>query len=51
MPKWYLPKSTCHRHFQQWTELGVFAKIVTALAQDLKDRGGIDLSEGFIDGT
>jgi transposase len=51
LPERYPPKSTCHRHFQQWTESGVFAKILTALAQDLKDRGGIDLSEGFIDGT
>jgi hypothetical protein len=31
--------------------LGVFDKILTALAEDLRDRGGIDLSEGFIDGT
>lgn len=45
------PKSTCHRRFQQWTESGVFAKILTALAQDVRDRGGIDQSEGFIDGT
>jgi transposase len=51
MPDRYPPKSTCHRHFQRWTESGVFAKILTALAQDLKERGGIDLSEGFIDGT
>jgi len=51
LPERYPPKSTCHRRFQQWTELGVFAKILTALAQNLKDRGGIDLSEGFIDGT
>jgi transposase len=51
MPDRYPPKSTCHRHFQQWTESGVFVKILTALAQDLKERGGIDLSEGFIDGT
>lgn len=29
----------------------MFAKILTALAEDLRDRGGIDLSEGFIDGT
>jgi hypothetical protein len=29
----------------------VFAKILAALAKDLKERGGIDLSEGFIDGT
>ena len=51
MPDRYPPKSTCHRHFQRWTESGVFAKILPALAQDLKERGGIDLSEGFIDGT
>ena len=51
LPERYPPKSTCHRHFQRWTESGVFAKILTALAKDLKERGGIDLSEGFIDGS
>jgi transposase len=51
LPDRYPPKSTCHRHFQLWNGSGVFAKILTALAQDLKDRGQIDLSEGFIDGT
>jgi transposase len=51
LPERYPPKSTCHRRFQEWTESGVFAKILTALAKDLKERGGIDLSEGFIDGT
>jgi len=51
MPERFPPKSTCHRRFQEWTESGVFAKILTALAQDLKERGDIDLSEGFIDGT
>ena len=51
LPDRYPPKSTCHRHFQQWNKSGVFAKILTALAQDLKKRGGIDISEGFIDGT
>jgi transposase len=51
LPSRYPPKSTCHRRFQEWTESGVFAKILTALAEDLRDRGGIDLSEGFIDGT
>jgi transposase len=45
------PKSTCHRRFQEWTASGVFGEILTALAEDLRDRGGIDLSEGFIDGT
>jgi transposase len=51
LPRRYPPKSTCHRYFQQWNESGVFVKILTALAQDLKKRGGIDISEGFIDGT
>jgi transposase len=51
LPERYPPKSTCHRRFQEWTESGVFAKILTELAKDLKERGDIDLSEGFIDGT
>ena len=51
LPERYPPKSTCHRCFQAWSRSGVFAKILTALAEDLRDRGGIDLSEGFIDGT
>lgn len=51
LPERYPPRSTCHRCFQVWSRSGVFAKILTALAEDLRDRGGIDLSEGFIDGT
>ena len=51
LPERYPPRSTCHRRFQEWTESGVFEKILTALAKDLQERGGIDLSEGFIDGT
>jgi len=44
LPERYPPKSSCHRHFQRWTEMGLFAKILTVLARDLKERGGIDLS-------
>ena len=51
LPERYPPKSTCHGRFQEWSQSGIFAKILTALAEDLRDRGGIDLSEGFIDGT
>jgi hypothetical protein len=29
----------------------VFAKILTVLAEELRELGGIDLREGFIDGT
>jgi transposase len=51
LPRRYPPKSTCHRRFQEWSKSGVFAKILTALARDLRERGDIDLSEGFIDGS
>jgi transposase len=51
LPRRYPLKSTCHRYFQQWNKSGVFVKILTELASDLKKRGGIDISEGFIDGS
>lgn len=51
MPRKYPPHQTCHRRFQEWTNAGVFQEIVRVLAKDLKDRGGIDLTESFIDGT
>jgi transposase len=51
LPERYPSKSTCHRRFQEWTASGVFARILTALAEDLQYRGDLDLSEGFIDGT
>jgi hypothetical protein len=46
----YPSKSTCHRRFQAWKASEVFVQILTALVENLKDRGGIDLREGFIDG-
>ena len=51
LPERYPPRSTCHRRFQQWSRSGVFAKILTVLAEHLRERGGIDLREGFIDGS
>ena len=42
---------TCHRYFQRWNRAGVWNKILNALAEDLKTRGKIDISECFIDGT
>jgi transposase len=45
------PYQTCHRIFQQWVRTGgVFEKILQALSTDLRKRGGIDLSECYIDG-
>jgi transposase len=51
LPTRYPPYQTCHRRFQLWVRSGVFERILRALATDLKERGGIDLSECFIDGT
>ena len=51
LPERYPSYQTCHRHFQQWTRAGVFTQVLAALAQDLQERGGIDLSEAFIDGS
>ena len=50
MPDRYPPYQTCHRRFQLWVRSGVFRQILEALANDLRDRGGIDLSECYIDG-
>ncbi|MGV3560782.1 IS5 family transposase [Larkinella arboricola] len=51
LPAHYPPYQTCHRRFQQWQQTGVFEQIITTLARDLHQRGGIDLSECFVDGT
>ena len=51
MPERYPPYQTCHRRFQQWVRSGVFEQTLQVLATDLHERGGLDLSECFIDGT
>src|SRR5271165_3361189 len=51
MPKRYPPYQTCHRRFQKWETEGVFDCILRALAEDLRDRGKLDLTEAYIDGT
>ena len=51
MPSRYGSYQTAHRRFQNWVTDGVFEKLLLTIAQDLKDRGGLDLSECFIDGT
>ena len=50
LPDRYPPYQTCHRRYQAWVEQGLMRKILRKLVEDLRDRGGIDLSEGFIDG-
>jgi transposase len=51
LPSEYPPYQTVHRRMQEWVTNRVFWKILTALAEDLRDRGKIDLTETFIDGT
>ena len=51
LPLQYGPYQTVHRRFQNWVRSKVLEQVLLAVAQDLKDRGGIDLRECFIDGT
>ncbi len=51
LPGRYPPYQTCHRRFQRWVRDRTLERILEALASDLKERGGIDLTECFIDGT
>ena len=51
LPERYRPYQTCHRRFQHWCRDGTLKRVLHTLAEDLYERGGIDLTECFIDGT
>jgi transposase len=51
LPKRYPPYQTCPRRFQRWGREGTLERVLEAFARDLEERGGLDLSECFIDGT
>jgi transposase len=51
LPRRYPPPQTCHDRFQKWEREGVLDRILAALAEDLRERGKVDLTEAFIDGT
>lgn len=51
LPSRYPSYQTCHRRFQQWRREGTLTHVLTRLAEDLRDRGKIDLSETFIDAS
>jgi transposase len=51
IPGRYPPYQTCHRRFQQWSRDGTLERVLHALARDLRERGQLDPSEAFIDGT
>src|SRR5216683_2786156 len=51
LPDRYPPYQTCHRRFQQWQRDGTLTHLLHALAEDLRARGKLDLSETFIDAS
>ena len=51
LPQDYPSYQTCHRRFQQWSELGLFRKIHSDLVKKASREGKIDLSESYIDGS
>ena len=51
LPERFPPYQTCHRRLHQWSRDGTLRKVLEALAEDLRTRDEIDLSECFIDGT
>ena len=51
LPSRYPPYQTCHRRFQLWQRSGRLDRLLQRLAEDLRDRGKIDLSEAFVDAT
>ena len=42
LPSRYPPYQTCHRWFQTWSENGTLKQLLTVLAKDLRERGGIE---------
>jgi transposase len=51
LPPRFPPYQTCHRRFQQWVKDGTLKRVLETPAEDLRARGGLDLSECFLDGT
>lgn len=51
LPPRYGPYQTAHRRFQNWVRSGVMERLLLTLAGHLKEAGGLDLKECFVDGT
>jgi len=51
LPERYPPHQTCRRRFQRWVRTGAMETLLQALARHLKERGGLDVQECFIDGA
>jgi transposase len=51
LPRRYPPPQTCHRRFQKWVKEGVLEAVLRGLAEDLRERGQLDLTEAYVDGS
>jgi transposase len=51
LPRRYPPPQTCHRRFQKWVKEGVLEAVLKGLAEDLRTRGELDLTEAYVDGS
>lgn len=51
LPQCYPNYKTVHRRFQQWCHHEVLRKVLTQLANTLRDEGTLDERESFIDAT
>lgn len=49
LPSRYGSPKTVHRRFQKWARQGVIERLLKALAEDLHERGRLDLKESFMD--
>lgn len=51
LPERYPPYQTGHRRCQPWVRAGGVERRLKAMAEEVRERGDVDLSEGFIEGT
>ncbi len=51
LPAEFGSKSTVHRWFKKWVEMGVFGQLMKEAAHRVEERGDYRLYECFIDGT
>ena len=49
LPQCYPNYKTVHRRFQRWCERDVLREVLCALANELREQGGLDESECFVD--
>ena len=51
LPGCYPGYQTCHRRWTKWCRENIMEKVLRRIAEDLRDRGKLDLTRAYIDGT